>query len=232
MTMSTTQTRQGEATTIKVSGKDYITVAERVRLVTDGAGYSIVDADIFPLLERWFYRVRIKIEDRTYIGTAEIKFGARSGADASAPVECAETSAIGRALAFAGIGVVDGIASADEVARQNAPEPRQQAAKPTPAPVPPSAPVDADSPFGDERPTYNILSDIKSRQELNTIGVRSVEDIDRWLTEEKLNGQPLTQELVLTRITLRKAQAAGIASGRTSHAPNALKRVSVPGVRP
>jgi hypothetical protein len=45
-----------------------------------------------------------------------VKLNARPGsADATDPWACAETSAIGRALGFANMGVVEGIASADEV---------------------------------------------------------------------------------------------------------------------
>ncbi len=53
-----------------------------------------------------------------YVGTAQAKLNAsKSTPDDTNPFECAETSALGRALAFAGFGSVERIASYDELAR-------------------------------------------------------------------------------------------------------------------
>ena len=52
------------------------------------------------------------------MGTAEIKFNApKNTPDGIAPLECAETSALGRALAFAGLGTIESIASYEEITR-------------------------------------------------------------------------------------------------------------------
>lgn len=110
--------------TVRLNGKEYVTVSERVEAALSAeTSYQMVSAETFSLMERWFYRVTLLVGERQYIGTAEIKFNASaSSADGKNPIECAETSAVGRALGFAGFGVVDGIASADEMARS---EPRQ-----------------------------------------------------------------------------------------------------------
>jgi hypothetical protein len=112
--------KQVEVATVKIKGKDYVTVAERVRLAHELGGYSMESSEVFQLGDtgRYFARVVIRVGDATYTGTAEAKLNARPGsADGDSPIECAETSALGRALGFAGIGVLDGIASANEVYR-------------------------------------------------------------------------------------------------------------------
>ena len=108
--------------TVNIRGKQYVTVAERVAEAHEDeeAHFSIVGGDIITVgkTDRWWYQATISVHGRTYIGTAEIKFNAKPNtADADSPLECAETSAIGRALAFAGYGAVESIASADEVRR-------------------------------------------------------------------------------------------------------------------
>lgn len=61
----------------------------------------------------------VTFEDgRVFTGISEAQFDATSGADKTNPIEVAETSAVGRALAFAGYyGSDDGIAGAEEVRR-------------------------------------------------------------------------------------------------------------------
>ena len=107
--------------TINIKGKLYVPVAERSRMAHETAGgYSMLDYQIWSLgdTNRWFYTVRVQVGEHIYIGTAEIKLDApKNTPDGVTPVECAETSALGRALGFAGLGAVDGIASADEVQR-------------------------------------------------------------------------------------------------------------------
>lgn len=106
--------------TVSIKGRAYVDVAERVRLVHAAGGYSMLGSRCFQLGDtgRWYVQVRIRIGESEYRGTAEIKLTARAGtADGDSPLECAETSALGRALGFAGIGVLDSIASANEVVR-------------------------------------------------------------------------------------------------------------------
>ncbi len=110
----------GEAVdALSIKGKPYIDVATRVKLaVAREGGYEILDSEIVPLGEtgRLAVRVRVRVGDKLYVGTSEVKLNAPNGtADHDAPVECAETSAVGRALGFANIGVIDSIASADEM---------------------------------------------------------------------------------------------------------------------
>ena len=100
-------------------GKNYVEVSERIRIVHQVEDdFEQVDTQHFCIGDRWFVRCVIRVNAKQYMGTAEIKFNApKNTPDGSSPFECAETSALGRALAFAGLGTVDSIASYDEVAR-------------------------------------------------------------------------------------------------------------------
>lgn len=103
-------------------GKDYVEVAERVR-IAHGSEHQFEQVETlhFAIAERWFVRCSIMVDGKLYIGTAEIKFTApKNTPDGTNPFECAETSALGRALAFAGLGTVESIASFDEVYRVEA----------------------------------------------------------------------------------------------------------------
>lgn len=97
---------------IKIHGKDYITVAERVEaLITSGQEYSITTEVIShdPVL----IKATVTIGESTYTGHSAAN--PTKAIEKASPYEVAETSAIGRALGFAGFGITDGIASADEM---------------------------------------------------------------------------------------------------------------------
>lgn len=114
-------------TPISVKGKPYIQVVGRVTLAHEDAGFSMLSSEVVEVADRYFVRVTIVVKDKQYIGTSEVKFGAKPGtADGDSPMECAETSALGRALGYAGYGSVESIASADEVMRNE--QQRDQAA--------------------------------------------------------------------------------------------------------
>lgn len=99
-------------------GKDYVEVAERVRQVHDQKrAFEVVESEPYTLGDRTLWKVIILVDEKKYKGNAEVKLSAKSGPDSTNPFECAETSALGRALAFAGLGTVESIASFDEVAR-------------------------------------------------------------------------------------------------------------------
>jgi hypothetical protein len=106
--------------TITIHGKQYVPVVERVKVALAGEGsYSVLSSEVLPMgAERLYVRVCVQVGERTYWGSSELKLTARAGtADGDSPLECAETSAVGRALGFAGIGLLDSIASADELRR-------------------------------------------------------------------------------------------------------------------
>lgn len=148
--------------TIDYRGKSYVEVAERLRHVHEQKReFQVLDSEVYEIAGRVVCRVTISVDGRIFKGIAEAKVNnaAPRSADATNPLECGETSALGRALAFAGFGTPDGIASYDEIARslpigqdENTqsnggvanpparPTPAPAQAKPVqPAPVPPQS---------------------------------------------------------------------------------------------
>lgn len=101
---------------VNIHGKQYITVAERVQ----EAGEEFISLSTEVLYQE---PVVIKATVTTKKGT----FTGISAANPSkaiekqSPYEVAETSAVGRALGFAGYGIVEGIATADEMKKTEVP---------------------------------------------------------------------------------------------------------------
>ena len=102
--------------TINIKGKEYVPVVERVKEL-----YKIfpdkqieINTDATENGERVSVKATISIEGYgIFTGHSQAVYG--KGMMGDVALEVAETSAIGRALGFANIGLVDGIASADEM---------------------------------------------------------------------------------------------------------------------
>ena len=87
----------------------YLDVAERVRAVhASGCTLRVEQGDVLqvgPGSGRWIYRATIQVGEHQYLGDAEIHLGADPTCpDGTNPISCAQTSAIGQALEFAGFG--------------------------------------------------------------------------------------------------------------------------------
>lgn len=127
--------------TVQIRGKNYVEVAERVRLVHDQQReFEVIESEPYEIGDRVLWKVTILVDKKAYKGNAEVKLNAaKNTPDGTNPFECAETSALGRALAFAGFGSVESIASLDEVYRamsnQNTSETHQNDASASLAPT-------------------------------------------------------------------------------------------------
>lgn len=110
--------------TVNIKGKEYVTVNERVKafheLYPDGAIATelLSKPDANRIVFKSVVMPDINNEGRFFTGYASESVGDGFINKASA-LENAETSAVGRALGFANIGIVDSIASVDEINKAN-----------------------------------------------------------------------------------------------------------------
>ena len=98
-------------------------MVERVKELHKLYPYVSVTTDVVEFGDRVSVKATIEIgKNRSvdgagivckFTGHSQAKYGAGMMGDVA--LEVAETSAVGRALGFAGIGLIDGIASADEM---------------------------------------------------------------------------------------------------------------------
>ena len=104
--------------TIKIKGKEYVMVVERLKYLANEKNqrYSIETFPTYmPDLNCWFVKAVLTIEDvGTFTGHATEVIG-DGNINRTSAIENCETSAVGRACAMAGIGLIDDVASADEV---------------------------------------------------------------------------------------------------------------------
>lgn len=122
--------------TINIKGKEYVPVVERVKefhkLYPDGEIFSEVISSeggrvsvkatvkICNLVIDPIKSKVISAKIKTFTGHSQAEYG--KGMMGDVALEIAETSAIGRALGFANIGLIDGIASADEMRKVKSPK--------------------------------------------------------------------------------------------------------------
>jgi len=107
---------------VEIGNKIYYTVAERLKLAYGEAFIAPtkvqrVETEVREVGGIAHVRAVLTFEDgRSFSGMAMLNMDARSPAERNAPLETAETSALGRALAFAGYhGSPEGIAGYEEI---------------------------------------------------------------------------------------------------------------------
>jgi hypothetical protein len=107
--------------TINIKGKEYVPVNERLKFINENFNYSIETTyQYFPERKMWVVKAILTLVKKDieycYTGLAqEIESENYKDVNHTSALENAETSAVGRACAMAGIGIDAGIASADEV---------------------------------------------------------------------------------------------------------------------
>lgn len=106
--------------TVDIKGKEYVLVKDRILEFNKQYPNGMIETKLLSDLEadRVYFKAVVVPDsekpERRFTGHSQAKWGDGYINQASA-VENAETSAVGRALALMGIGVIDGIASADEI---------------------------------------------------------------------------------------------------------------------
>ena len=125
---------------VTIHGNQYVTVAERVALLhkdRKDQEVQITTTITEDNAEQVVVRATVRCAAGIFTGHAHSMKKATS-VEGQAPLEVAETSAVGRALGFAGFGSAEGIASADEMQAATAPPPgRKPPARTPPARKPP-----------------------------------------------------------------------------------------------
>jgi hypothetical protein len=108
---------------MKIKGKDYVLVADRVRYFSEEYPKGSITTELIsdPTSEYIIIKATVRPADvdnnfRTFTGYSQAVIG-DGMVNKTAALENAETSAVGRALGFMGIGVIESIASADEMAK-------------------------------------------------------------------------------------------------------------------
>jgi hypothetical protein len=106
---------KGDTIMVLIEGNEYITVHERLQMVHNNHEKVSIETEIVSIDQRSVtVRAVLKINGDIYTAHASEVFGSTEINETSA-LENAETSAVGRALAFAGYGITGSVASADEV---------------------------------------------------------------------------------------------------------------------
>jgi hypothetical protein len=101
---------------VTIHGKDYMTVARRVELAQENRALEGVETEVLshnPVV----IRAKVTLKGEVYTGISSVSLDSQRQIEKDNPYEVAETSAVGRALGFAGYGVIESIASADEMFR-------------------------------------------------------------------------------------------------------------------
>jgi hypothetical protein len=107
--------------TISIKGKVYVPVVERVKEAHLQDPKVSITTEVLPSRpELVVVKATVVFKGITYTGHSQAEWG--KGMMGGVALEVAETSAIGRALGFANIGLLDGIASADEVRKHSFPK--------------------------------------------------------------------------------------------------------------
>lgn len=104
--------------TIPVKGKDYVQVNERVKAFRSVCPGGVIETEmVYYEGGRVMFKATVKDQDDRTLATgyAEEKEGSTM-INKTSFIENCETSAVGRALGFAGIGIDGSMASAEEVA--------------------------------------------------------------------------------------------------------------------
>lgn len=99
---------------ITIHGNEYVTVAERVQAVHELKKLDIT-TEVLSHTPSVVVKATVVTDKGTFTGISAAN--PNKPIEKMSPYEVAETSAVGRALGFAGYGVIDSIATADEIVK-------------------------------------------------------------------------------------------------------------------
>lgn len=117
---------------VKIQGKDYVTVAERVQMAHKTLKELTITTEVL-YTDPVVIKATVKTPRGAYTGISAAN--PSKSIEKMSPYEVAETSAVGRALGFAGYGSVDSIATADEIVKAGVDTKLQKSVVETPLPT-------------------------------------------------------------------------------------------------
>jgi len=115
-----TEEKEKKWNTINIKGKEYVTVAERILYFNENYPNGMITTKLLSNLEDKHIFMQSTIvpdvlkPERFFTGYSQAVVG-QGMVNTTAALENCETSAVGRALAMLGIGVLESIASSDEI---------------------------------------------------------------------------------------------------------------------
>jgi hypothetical protein len=105
---------------IDIKGKDYVQVKDRITYFNETYDAGMIQTKLVSQPDAQMVVMMAKVTpdfsnpDRYFTGYSQAKWG-DGNVNTTAALENAETSAVGRALGMMGIGIIDSVASADEM---------------------------------------------------------------------------------------------------------------------
>lgn len=142
---------------VSIKGKDYVLVSDRVLYFNETYPNGSIVSEIVENGQRVTIKTTVTPDcdkpSRIFTGYSQATWG-DGMVNKNAATENCETSAVGRALGFMGIGVIESIASADEMTKAGV----GRTTKAPVAPQPVGNPSYNDEPFPDE--PYNQVNQV------------------------------------------------------------------------
>lgn len=105
-----------------------MTVARRVEIAREEKVLESVETEVLshdPVV----VKAKITIKGKIFTGISSVSLDSQRLIEKQNPYEVAETSAVGRALGFAGYGLIESIATADDMARATSSRPEAKEAR-------------------------------------------------------------------------------------------------------
>lgn len=172
---------------IKIKGKDYVLVADRIlyfnQEYTNGKIETILlsepDADM--VLMKAIVTPDVKEPSRYFTGFSQAKWN-DGYINKTSAIENCETSAIGRALAMMGIGVIDSVASVDEINKAEV----QSKLQTMPRAITEIGELLEQKGISDATDKQNIVKVLSGGEALNTSGIARVKKEIEQATPEAL----------------------------------------------
>lgn len=115
-----------EEKAIDIKGKKYVLVSDRILYFNENYPEGSITTELVSVPDSKYIIIKATIRpessDRVFTGYSQAVIG-EGYINKTSALENAETSAVGRALAMMGIGVLDSVASVDEVKKAEGSEP-------------------------------------------------------------------------------------------------------------